>query len=44
MQLLRESAQHREPGTLWVAVHPAFASLHNQREFAGVVASSFQTR
>ena len=26
------------------AVHPAFASLRGQREFAAVVASSFHTR
>ena len=42
--LLRESTQKREPGTLWLAVHPAFASLRGQREFGALVASSFQTR
>lgn len=42
--LLRESEERHEPGTLWLAVHPAFASLHGQREFAALVASSFQTR
>src|SRR6185436_17328013 len=36
--LLRESARRREPGTLWLAVHPAFASLRNQREFGALVA------
>src|SRR5262249_22338295 len=44
LALLRESAQRREPGTLWLAVHPAFASLRGQREFTTLVASSFQTR
>ncbi|HJQ38949.1 MAG TPA: winged helix-turn-helix domain-containing protein [Thermoanaerobaculia bacterium] len=44
LDLLRESARRREPGTLWLAVHPAFAPLRNQREFGAVVASSFQTR
>lgn len=40
----RESAQRREPGTLWLGVHPAFAALRSQREFTALVASSFQTR
>lgn len=44
LDLLRESARRREPGTLWLAVHPAFAPLRNQREFGALVASSFQTR
>jgi len=44
IELLRESAQRREAGTLWLAVDPVFASLHHQREFAAIVASSFQTR
>ncbi len=44
LELLRESARRREPGTLWLAVHPAFAPLRNQREFGALVASSFQTR
>jgi DNA-binding winged helix-turn-helix (wHTH) protein/Tfp pilus assembly protein PilF len=44
LALLRESMQKREPGTLWLAVHPAFASLRGQREFGALVASSFQTR
>jgi DNA-binding winged helix-turn-helix (wHTH) protein/Tfp pilus assembly protein PilF len=44
IELLRESAQRHEAGTLWLAVHPAFASLRNQREFAAIVASSFHTR
>ena len=44
MELLRESARRREPGTIWLAVHPAFASLRNQREFGALVASSFHTR
>ena len=44
LALLRESTRRREPGTLWIAVHPAFASLRGQREFAALVASSFQTR
>jgi Tfp pilus assembly protein PilF len=42
--LLRESLQRREAGTLWLGVHPAFASLRNQREFTALVASSFHTR
>ncbi len=41
LQLLRESAAQREPADLWLAVHPAFAPLHGQREFAALVASSF---
>ncbi len=44
MELLRESARRREPWNLWLGVHPAFASLHGQREFAALAASSFQTR
>lgn len=44
MELLGLATQRREPGTLWLAVHPAFASLRGQREFAGLVASSFHTR
>jgi DNA-binding winged helix-turn-helix (wHTH) protein/Tfp pilus assembly protein PilF len=44
IEFLRESTRRREPGTLWLAVHPAFASLRGQREFAGLVASSFHTR
>lgn len=44
MQLLREAARRREPGTLWLAVHPAFASLRDQRELDTLAASSFQTR
>jgi DNA-binding winged helix-turn-helix (wHTH) protein/Tfp pilus assembly protein PilF len=44
MELLRQATRRREPGTLWLAVHPAFASLHGQREFAALVASSFHTR
>ena len=44
LKFLQESAQRREPGTLWLAVHPAFASLRDHREFAGLVASSFHTR
>jgi DNA-binding winged helix-turn-helix (wHTH) protein/Flp pilus assembly protein TadD len=44
IELLRESARLREPGTLWLAVHPAFASLRGQREFGALVASSFHTR
>lgn len=42
--LLRESARRREPGTLWLSVHPAFAPLRTHREFAALAASSFQTR
>ena len=42
--LLRQATRRREPGTLWLAVHPAFASLRDQREFGALVASSFQTR
>lgn len=41
---LRESARRREPGTLWLAVHPVFASLRDQREFGVLAASSFHTR
>jgi DNA-binding winged helix-turn-helix (wHTH) protein/Tfp pilus assembly protein PilF len=44
IELLREATRRREPGTLWMAVHPAFASLRGQREFAALVASSFHTR
>jgi DNA-binding winged helix-turn-helix (wHTH) protein/Tfp pilus assembly protein PilF len=44
IELLRQATQRREPGTLWLAVHPAFASLRGQREFAALVASSFHTR
>ena len=44
MELLRQATRRREPGTLWLAVHPAFASLRGQREFAALVASSFHTR
>jgi cytochrome c-type biogenesis protein CcmH/NrfG len=44
LALLRESMRLREPGTMWLAVHPAFASLRHQREFAALVASSFHTR
>ena len=44
MELLRQATRRREPGTLWLAVHPAFASLRSQREFAALVASSFHTR
>ena len=42
--LLRESARRREPGTLWLAVHPAFAPLRGQRDFDALVASSFHAR
>ena len=42
--LLRESSARREVGTLWLAVHPAFASLRGQREFDALVASSFHAR
>lgn len=42
--LLRESSARREAGTLWLDVHPAFASLRGQREFDALVASSFQAR
>lgn len=42
--LLRESSARREAGTLWLAVHPAFASLRGQREFDALVASSFHAR
>ncbi len=44
IELLRESARRREPGTLWLAVHPAFASLRGRREFGALVASSLHTR
>ena len=44
IELLRESLRRREPGTLWLAVHPAFASLRDQREFGALVASSFHTK
>jgi len=42
--LLRESTARHEAGTLWLAVHPAFASLHGQRDFDALVASSFHAR
>jgi DNA-binding winged helix-turn-helix (wHTH) protein/Tfp pilus assembly protein PilF len=42
--LLRESSARQEVGTLWLAVHPAFASLRGQREFDALVASSFHAR
>ena len=44
MELLRQATYRREPGTLWLAVHPAFASLRGQREFGVLVASSFHTK
>jgi len=44
MDYLREATLRREPGTIWLAVHPAFKSLRDQREFTTFVASSFQTR
>lgn len=44
IELLRESLRRREPGTLWLGVHPAFASMRNQREFGALAASSFHTR
>jgi len=44
IELLKESVRRHEPGTLWLAVHPAFASLRGQREFTALVASSFHTR
>ena len=44
MAMLREATRRREPATLWLRVHPAFASLHDHREFAELVASSFHTR
>ncbi len=44
MELLREATRRREPGTLWLAVHPAFASLRDQREFGALAVSSFHTR
>jgi len=44
IELLRESLRRREPGSLWLRVHPSFASLRDQREFAALAASSFQTR
>jgi DNA-binding winged helix-turn-helix (wHTH) protein/Tfp pilus assembly protein PilF len=44
MDLLRESTRLREPGTLWLKVHPAFASLRDHRDFGVLVASSFQAR
>jgi Tfp pilus assembly protein PilF len=44
LALLRESMRLHEPGTMWLGVHPAFASLRHQREFAALVASSFHTR
>lgn len=44
IELLRQATRRGEPATLWTAVHPAFASLRDQREFAALAASSFQTR
>jgi hypothetical protein len=40
--LLRESEERHEAANLWLAVHPAFTSLHGQREFAALVASSLK--
>ena len=31
-----------ERGTLWLAVHPAFASLHGQREFVTLAATALR--
>jgi len=44
ISLLQESVRRHEPGTLWLAVHPAYASLRGQREFTALAASSFHTR
>lgn len=44
LALLHESAQRHEPAALWIAVHPAFASVRDHREFATLAASSFHTR
>jgi DNA-binding winged helix-turn-helix (wHTH) protein/Tfp pilus assembly protein PilF len=48
IELLRESLRRREPGTLWLRVHPAFASMRksmrDQGEFGALAASSFHTR
>jgi len=44
MALLREASARHEAGTLWLAVHPAFASLRGQRDFDALVASSFHAR
>lgn len=40
MALLRESTRRREAGTLWLAVHPGFASLRNQPEFGALIESA----
>lgn len=42
IEQLRESVQRRETGTLWLAVHPAFASLHGQPEFATLAATALR--
>ncbi len=44
MGMLTEAARRNEPGTLWIAVHPAYASLRGRPEFAAVVAASLHTR
>ena len=33
LALLRQSVERREPMTLWMAVHPAFAALHHDAAF-----------
>lgn len=33
LALLRQAVERREPGTLWMAVHPAFAALHHDATF-----------
>ena len=42
IELLRESEQRHEAANLWLPVHPAFATLHGQPEFASLAASSFK--
>jgi len=44
IDFLRESVRRREPGTLWLSVHPAFASLRGEREFSVLAASALQAK
>lgn len=47
LALLRQAVERREPMTLWMTVHPAFAALHHDASFlalarrAGVVAAAY---
>ena len=44
LAMLREAQARREAGTLWLGVHPAFASLRGQGDFDTLVTSSFHAR